>query len=206
MRQALEDAIIAELATKLGRVGNPQTGYLQEVAPYNGQITDSAGPDDLRRALRGQAPAVLVVAADARLTAESVTRRRYARRITVELYAISTHMRTRENRVRSDVVADSDSTADPGLYRIAEDVQQILSGNDLGLDGVSPFIPLREEILLQLPDFTCWRLTYAVETDAHVRPHGWGDVPLESYEIDANLDADTDPPNPLVEADENLTA
>lgn len=210
IRQQIEDGVIAELEERIGRLKNPQSGYLTAIEPYNGEITDSDGPEDMRLALRGRSPVVLVTAAGAALTPESVTRRRYMRRITVELYAISNHLRSRPDRLRRDVVAAGDATADPGIYRIAEDVQQLLSGNDLGLAGVGPLSPAREDVLLQLKDFTVWRLVYVTDTDAHVAPWDSGDQLMSAYQIDGNLvdeDGETvlpSPPNPMAEADGDL--
>jgi phage gp37-like protein len=211
VRQTIEEALIAELKRLLSRELNPGGGYLQAVDEYNGDLDDADGPDDFIRALRGRSPVILVTAAGSSLSPESVTRRRWRRLISFELYVASNHSRTREHRTRSDVVADGDPTADPGIYQIIEDVQQILSGNDLGLTGVGPLSPRREDVLLQEPGFTVWRLVYDSATDAHVPPHGFADRQLTDYQINGNLvdgDGETvlpEPPNPLAEADGDLT-
>lgn len=208
--QTIEAALIDELKRLLSRELNPGGGYLQAVEEYNGEIDQTDGPQDFLRALRGRSPVILVSAAGGTLTAESVTRRRWSRLVNVELYAASNHQRSRENRTRSDIVADGDPTADPGIYQIAEDVQQILSGNDLALAGVGPLSPRREDVMLQEKGFTVWRLTYDTATDAHVQPHGFGDRQLTDYQINGNLVDDDgatvlpSPPNPLAEADGDL--
>lgn len=210
VRQTIETALIDELKRLLSRELNPGSGYLQAVETYNGEIDQTEAPEEFLRALRGRSPAILVAAAGGSLSPESVSRRRWMRLVTFELYVASNHNRSREDRTRSDVVADGDPTADPGIYQIAEDVQQILSGNDLGLTGVGPLSPRREDVLLQEPGFTVWRLLYDSATDAHVPPHGFADRQLTDYQINGNL-VDEDgatvlpsPPNPLVEADEPL--
>lgn len=203
--------MIAELKQQLSRELNPGGGYLAEVEAYNGEIDQSEGPEDIRRALRGRSPMILVAAVGGSFTPESQSRRRWMRLITMEMYVASNHNRSRENRTRSDVVADGDPTADPGIYQIVEDVQQILSGNDLGLSGVGPLSPRREDVLLQEKDFTVWRLLYDTATDAHTKPHDFADRQLTDYQINGNLvddDGETvlpDPPNPLAEADGDLT-
>lgn len=210
VRQTIETALIDELKRLLTRELNPGAGYLQAVEEYNGEIDQTDGPQEFLRALRGRSPVILVTAAGGSLSPESVTRRRYMRLVTFELYAASNHNRTREARTRSDVVAAGDPTADPGIYQIAEDVQQILSGNDLGLAGVGPLSPRREDVMLQEKGFTVWRLTYDTKTDAHVQPHGFADRQLTDYQINGNL-VDEDgatvlpsPPNPMAEADGDL--
>ncbi len=210
MRQTIETALIDELKRQLSRELNPGGGYLQTVEEYNGEIDQSDGPEDFIRALRGRSPAILVTAAGGSLSPESVSRRRWRRLISFDLYVASKHNRTREHRTRSDVVADGDPTADPGIYQIVENVQQILSGNDLGLDGVGPLSPRREDVLLQESGFTVWRLVYDTATDAHVQPHGFADRQLTDYQINGNLvdeDGETvlpSPPNPFVESDDTL--
>jgi hypothetical protein len=209
IRQQIEDAIIELLHSRLGK-GNPQSGYLQHVGPYNGEITDAEGPDDFRRILTGRSPGCLVTAGSATLTSQSTQLTRIIRLVTIEIYAISNQMRTRENRLRRDVVAEGDAGADPGIYKIAEDVQQCLTGTDLGLDRVGRILPAVEDVLLQLPDLTVWRLQYRVKTQAHVEKLDAGDRAVTGWNIDGNL-IDTDgetqlpsPPNPFAEADTDL--
>lgn len=203
--------MIAVIKRCLSREQNPAEGYLQAVARYNGEIDQAEGPEDIRRFLRGRSPVVLITASGAAFNPESSTRRRFMRRISIELLVASNHQRNRESRLASDVVSEQDPTADPGIFLIAEDIQQILSGNDLGLDGVSPIDPVREDVLLQMDDFTAWRLTYDTKTDAHVKPHSFGDRKFLTYQIDGNLvdfDGETvlpSPPNPFAEADGDLT-
>jgi hypothetical protein len=206
-RQAVEDAIIQTLERRLSKTIDPRNGYLRTIGPYNGEIDESDGADDFRRRIRGQLPAVLVSAGEAALDSQSTTKRKFVRVLDTEIFCASNHRRSRENRLRADVVSEGDASADPGIYKIVEDIQTLISGSLLDVDGVGPMMPTREEVLLQLADLTVWRLTYRIRIDANVELISFGDQPLESYELNSNLDPDdvTSPPNPFVEADEDLT-
>jgi len=207
LRQTIEDAVIASIGNAVGRECNPGSGYLHLVGPYNGELDQTDGPQDLIRRIRGRFPAVLVSAAAATLRSESTTRTRFVREMTFEVYIASDHMRSRESRLRSDEAANQDSNCDPGIYQIVEDLSALISGNDFDLDCVGYFDPSREEVLLQEDGFTVWRLQFTVKMDAHVKSRDFGNARFQSYAIDGNLDPPdvTTPPNPFVEADGDLT-
>ena len=203
-RQRIEDAIVARLEQRLGV---PNGGYLQLVAPYNGEIDQVEGPDDLRRALRGLSPAVLVGTGSGVYENQSVSKTRWKNSLSIELLVASDHRRTREDRLRADVVADTDPTADPGIYQIIEDILTAIAGDCFGIEGVGRIDPVREDVLLQADDLTVWRVTYETMTDAIVDKRDHDEQQFTSYEIDGNLvddDGETvlpDPPNPLAESD-----
>ena len=210
LRQKIEDAVIELISSNLQKKLNPQCGYLDFVDVYNGEIDQTEGPEDFKQKLRGGFPCVLVSMPTATLRAESAERTRFARTITLELYVGSDHLRDRESRLRMDENAEQDPSCDPGIYKILEDLHEILAGNDLGLEGVDYLEPSTEQVLLQEKGFTLWRMQFSVKTDAHVSPRDAGDGTFTAYAIDSNLDnPDNDPDvdsfNPAVEADGDLT-
>ncbi len=210
LRQKIEDGIIDAISDALLKSRNPRGGYLRAVEPYNGQADQIDGTDDFIRAYRGRSPFVLVGPGGASFGSMSTTRTRFHRTVTIDLYFGSNHMRTRESRHRADVVAaDIDDTADPGIYTAIEDVQSILSGNDLDIAGAGPLTPAREDLILQEKVMTVWRVSYETETDAHVKPRDFGDQALTATLIrvkDADVDEDDFPDyNPVVEAEQDLT-
>ena len=209
-RQTIEDAVIEAVSSKLQKKRNPQCGYLDLVGPYNGEIDQTDGPEEFRRRVRGAFPCLLVAAASATLSSEAVERTRFVRKISLELYIGSDHLRDRESRLRSDESAEQDPNCDPGIYQIVEDVHKIVAGNDFGLECVDYFEPATEKVLLQEKDFTVWRVQYTVDTDAHALPRDAGAGQYTSYAIDGNIDnpeadPDVDTFNPAVEADGDLT-
>lgn len=205
-RQVLEDAVLTRLRERLSRSGNPTTGYLVRVEPYNGEVGTASAGDDFRRALLGAAPGALVTTTSGLFTGGSVRKRRFQRQVIVEVYLISTHLRAREHRLRRDVVAAADATADPGIYRMLEDVFSVLVGDDLGVANAAPLRPLREDVLLQLPDLTAWRIQFSTELHSVADDLALEDESTwEEYAIDANIPEVEDAPNPIVEADGDLS-
>ena len=207
LRQSIEDAIIAEIGGKLLRECNPLDGYLHFVGPYNGEIDQKDGPDDLLRVIRGRFPCVLVSATSASFRPETTQRTSWARVVSIELYVGSDHLRSREDRNRSDVSAENDPTCDPGIYQIMEDIFDCIAGNDFDLECVDYLEPSREDLLLQEKTATLWRLQYTTVVDARANKRDHGDSQLTAYGLDANLDPDdvTTPPNPFVEATGDIT-
>ena len=210
LRQKIEDAAIELIASNLQKKRNAQTGYLDFVDVYNGEIDQTEGPDDFRRRIRGQFPCVLVSMPSAVLSPEATERTRFMRLITMELYVGSDHLRDRESRLRMDESAEQDPSCDPGIYKIIEDLHELLAGNDLGLECVDYLEPSTEQVLLQEKGFTLWRMQFTVKTDAHVSPRDAGDGTFTGYAIDSNLentdaDPDVDTFNPAVEADGDIT-
>lgn len=207
VRQRIENAIIVRLQKCLGK---PNGGYLEAIEPYNGEIDQQDGPEDFICTLKGRSPAVLVATGSATYDPESVGRNRWQRLITVEIFVSSKHMRTKENRNRSDVVADGDKTADPGIYQIIDDVFEQIAGDCFGLSGVGRLAPTREDVLLQEDCFTVWRLTYESAVDAIGAKRDASDQLITEFQIDSNLVDDDQvtvlpaPPNPFAEADTTI--
>ena len=204
-RETVEDAIIEEIAEKLLQSRNASSGYLGMIGAYNGELEpDPDALEDFRRRIMGQFPAVLVAAGSSPINAEGASRKRYSRDLTVELYIASNNLRSREHRNRNDPQLEINATRDPGIYMIVEHIHSILAGNDFGLDGIGPGTPLREEPIIQLDEFTVWRVIFSYRNDAHAEPWSAGDgQKLTAYYLKSQLaehPAD-DPPNPLVESE-----
>ena len=202
-REILEDAIIEAIGSKLEQKRNSSSGYLGLVGAYNGALDGADGLEAFRRRCRGQFPAVLVGAGESPYTAESVSRRRFRRDVQVDIFAASSNLRSREHRVRNDPGLDINSTRDPGVYKLLEHIHAIIGGNDLGLQGVGPATPIREDSLLRIDEFTIWRAIYEFKVDAHVEPWSAGDgQKLTAYYLKSQIaeePADV-APNPLVES------
>lgn len=205
-RETAEDLIISALQVLL-KSSNPANGYLRSLDEYNGEVDESDGSlDDLRRLLMGRSPAVLVSAIGGTLRSQSITKRGFRRELEIELYFVSSHLRSRESRLRSDVSSVGDPTKDPGIYQIMEDVHDILAGQTLGSVVIAPLIPLREDPIVRVSDFTVWRVRYETKVDASVKPHDYGDgQPLSAYSVRSQIDGHPvdESPNPIVTADGN---
>lgn len=210
LREVIEIGILEVLGNCLLKKINKRNGYLAMVKQYNGRTDETDGPDDVIRAFRGQYPGILVGPGGTSFDSEGIARTRFKRVITLDFYIGSNHQRSRVSRHTGDVVSKNIShNADPGIYTMIEDVQSILSGNDLGIECVGPLMPVREDLLLQEDGFTIWRVSYETDTDAHVKPRDFGDQPLTATLVRSE-DADNDDIsfpnyNPVVEAEQDLT-
>lgn len=200
-REEIEDAIIAAISTTLKKAEG--VGYFELVGPYNGEIDQSKGPEDFKKRIRGRFPCCLVAAVGALYRERNVSRTRFRRNLTIEIYLASDHLRDRESRHRQDVVAELDPQADPGIFKMVEDIQPLLSGNNFDLCGVGYCIPSREDILMQEGTFTIWRLAYSIEVDANVAKRDEAAGKLTSVHIKSKITEETAEDitfNPVVEA------
>jgi len=202
-RQQLEDEIIARLKLSIGRPTSP-TGYVRLIEPYNGEIDETDGPEDIREALRGRVPAILVTANVSMLRSISVTKALFRRTISFELYCVSDHLRSPKSRLRADAAHQTDSRRDPGIYKMVEDIAETLQGQPCLVPGAGPLMPSREDVLLQRPDFTAWRLQYDCTVDSFNKPFDYSETDLLSIGLEGDLtDGDIDgedAPNPIVQA------
>lgn len=200
----LETALIAALAPMLRTNG----GYLRAVERYNGEVSGDS-LDDVKRRLNGRCPAVLVAAHAARYDTENVQRRRFGKRISVDVWMVSNHLRSREARMAGDVVSAGDATADPGLQQIEHDIQQLISGDDLDVSGAGVWIPTTVDVVVQEDDLCIYRAVYSVVADAHVQPFDndedgqYESVLVEGHDADIGVGV---PPNPVTEGEVDLTS
>lgn len=127
--------------------------YLQAVAPYQGELgVRREEIDDAYRLLAGRAPAVLVTTGDSVSLATTIGRTQGIKDVEVELYLISTDLRSREERTRGL----------HGIYQIAEDIQRLLIGRDVGVPGVGRLSLWKEERLVHSAALCIWRVLYQV--------------------------------------------
>lgn len=200
----LENALIAALAPMLKING----GYLRAVERYNGELGGD-DLDDVKRRLSGRCPGVLVAAHAARYATRNIQRLRFDKAISVDVWMVSNHLRSREARMAGDVVSAADATADPGLQQIEHDIQQLISGSDLDVDGAGPWIPQQVDVVVQADDLCIYRAVYLVDADANVKPRDNDDdgqytsVEVEIHDTEVG-DVD-EAPNPVAEAVTDLT-
>ncbi len=207
-RETLEDAMIEEISSRLLLSQNPAAGYLGFCDAYNGELEpDEDALEDFKRRIGGAFPAVLIAAGPSPMSSEGSTRKRFKREIMMDVFVASNNLRSREHRNRQDPALATNKTRDPGIYTIVENIHQLVAGNDFAIDGVGPGSPIREEPLIQIDEFTIWRLVYQFNADANVESWETGDGQLlTSYFLKSQFNEDpaedlTDiPPNPLVES------
>ena len=198
--ESVEDAILALVEAALG-IANETTGYLRAVLPYNGEFESEEGLVDLRRRTSGQYPAVLIGAGESAYTSKGINKRRFSQTLRVEVFSVGNNLRSREARQRNDASHTEGLSRDPGLYAQKQNLHQLISGADLGVEGAGPPVPVSEKPIYRTAEMTVWLTAFDVDVDAHVEPWSVGDGQaltsyfLESHDAETGVDVE---PNPIV--------
>lgn len=142
-RKLLEDAVVGAIKARLT--------YLKAVEPYNGEL-GAGTPDEAYQLLSGRAPSILLYAGDGKTSTSNLPRTRAIKDVDVDLFLVSTSMRSREDRTRSDI----------GIYQMIEDLEKLLEGRDSGVAGVGPLELSEEHVIMHRADMCVWRVRYVV--------------------------------------------
>jgi hypothetical protein len=164
LRTSLEDAVIEALSSlKLEALGGSSEGYLQKIAPYQGDLSPAGdGEDgDIARVCGGRMPAVLVTTGDGAYLRASMGAEEIDEDTTVEILIVSGNLRSPEAAARGDGFSD-----DPGIYRMIEDIRGKLWGIDLHVSGAGPLIPQTSTARSRSGVRSIWQLSFAVTLDA----------------------------------------
>lgn len=162
-RQLVEDAAItALLPLRKPGDGGAASGYLRAVKPYGGEI-DTANLELLRNELVGQAPGVLVATGEGTYHSR-LARRRAVKDLSLELLIVSLAQRGPKERLRGGA-ANEPVGADPGIYKILEDLDGKLIGFDPAVAGCGLLKPHTEKPVLVTPGMTIWFKSYLFPAD-----------------------------------------
>lgn len=189
-RADIELAVVSRLQPLTRAAGR----YLACLAQYNGELD---GADDLKAALLGRAPGVLVTTSGASGETKGLRRAESRVMLNIELVVVSNHLRSRVAQKTGDAALAP--TADPGSYQMLEDIQRRLHGHRLvGLEGVELLTWESDGVIVQAPELTAWRQVFTTRYRlAALEPAA---QPLESIEHRHNLDQAA-PVNPVVVAE-----
>lgn len=190
LRKRLEDAVVTALAGLT---------YLKACQPYSGEIGGARDAEQIRAALNGRVPGVLVSTRDGKYTGTSVQAKRWTNRIDLALLVVSGNLRSQEARQRGDVAGN-----DPGIYQMTEDIRDALAGKDLDVDGAGFLVPSSEEVMAHLPGFTAWQLIYSVDTDANAKKPTRPTITEVAGSV--NIPAPDDAANPVLQLEHTVEA
>lgn len=186
-RAEVERAVLAALDGLRHVAG----GYLEALDYYAGEFA-AGDMDQIRERLLGRAPAVLILTGDAEYDLKSMTRQRAVVELELLVFIASAHLRSREERVQGEGVAD------PGVDAIRVEVRDRLMGANLGLPGVHPLRLVREEHRALEEGFHVLEMTFLVRCAVDAAPPPGQPVrALKSVEHHSNLD-DGSTANPVV--------
>jgi phage gp37-like protein len=191
VRGDIERAVIRQLAP----LTTEQGGYLALVGHYNGELDGEHGLDDMQRRLSGAQPAVLVTTSRAVYEVKGTSRSRARVTLDVFVVVVSAHLASREARNLGDDVSVADPRADPGIYQILEDIQDLVWEQPLHVEAAGPARPVSEVFVAQAPELTAWRAHYQVTYDARLAAAPA--LTIHEVEHHHNLE-NSDPVNPVV--------
>ena len=165
--------------------------YCQAVDHSNGEILGKEGVDDIKTALLGRAPGILVTTGQSSTTERKLDRRRVLERFQVELMVVSNHLASDKAQRVGDVAAETDPSLDPGINQMLWDIRRALErqkpvagGSFLEHQVDAPIVPGGR-------GFTVWRALYSIVVELEI-PRAPA-PPIESYEVRNNLAPLTEP-------------
>jgi hypothetical protein len=212
-RTLIQQGVVALLSPLTRRSG----GYLHGVVPFGAVVrsyTDEIGTAMLQDALKAT-PAIAIATGTFSGQNLAIGGRQNLGQIELLLYIATGHARSQQRgRQESDLVAQADDQADPGLHVIMEHARELVLGQYPSIDTftVKQIMFEREEEVATLPQITIWLQTYRVTVQSYSgsREFRTAQQLLESIGWRATTDADEDlPPDPAtsstsVDADTNL--
>jgi hypothetical protein len=158
-RTQIEDSLILALQpmlkTALG--GSATYGYAMAIKPYNG-----GAAEDIRRELGGQLPGVLVMTGGERLVTKTLSRSRKVVELDIEIWCVSGNLRGHVEKARGSEIA---SDADPGVFKMMEDVDYLICGEDVSVPhvGLIDFVDVQQ--MVEQGDFLAWRARFTGRVD-----------------------------------------
>lgn len=192
---ALELAVIERLQPLTIDAGR----YLKAVDPYNGEFAGERGEDDIKRALLGRQPAILVSCGASRTSRRTLDGKTHETDCDLLLFIVSQHLASLAAQRLGDAYADADLTADPGINQIRRDALELLLKGKL-LTG-APYATKRTKHEDDTPiqaggsAFTVWRSRYSVAITVREQPAAG--TTIEIVEGRHNID-NGEPVNPVV--------
>jgi hypothetical protein len=185
-RTSIETGVIELLAPLTRAEGR----YLKAVDHYNGELLGKEGLDDIRTALLGRSPGVLVTTGDSTTVEHKLDRRNVIERFQVHLFVISTNWGSDKAQRVGDEASEFDPTLDPGINQMLWDIRGLLE-RQKPMDGAQ-FLEHGDDAVI-VPGgrgFTMWRARFSVAVHLTI-PRVTG-VPITEYEALHNI-------KPLVE-------
>lgn len=165
--------------------------YLMAVDHYNGEIQGKEGIDDIKTALLGRSPGVLVYTGSERTLSRSADRRMATKRFDVLLLVISTSLVSDKAQRVGDDVSEFDLSLDPGINQMLKDAWDLLERQKPLAGG--QFLEHVDDgpAVLGGRGFTVWTSRYTVDANV-VIPRVTGPI-ITTYEARNNIAPLTEP-------------
>lgn len=158
-RQVLEDLVLVDL-----KKGLP---YLKDAKRYAGEASGKERLEQVREALAGRTPAVLVMTAGAIYRTPNVQRTEFTRDLELQLYCCDASFESREAAALGDDLSIDGAGATPGVYRVMQDAVERLTRHQPA-SSIGLLIPSKEEPVIVDAELQVWLVTFSVDLDTTV--------------------------------------
>lgn len=169
-RTLVRNAIVARLAPLLKANG----GYLHAIKKmacrYRG---DEQTAELIERTFQGREPAIGVALGKMTFESADLDARTQLGELEVVIYVFGANQRDPahvEGRLAIDVAGNASNLADPGIEIVLEHVQQLLLGQELGVDGVQELRPVDEDEVATAEPGSVWEQKYTVKLERAIKP------------------------------------
>lgn len=205
-RSVIRQALVDRLGSTATGNGRPllklRGGYLARIGMLP-RVLKSGSEEDvafLWIALQGAVPALCVALGRMDLSPAGMGGEDYTGELEIAIYSVSQNLRALvDGRLSPDVVASADPTADPGIETMMEHVREILSGQELGIDGVHELRPRFEDELATGGDVSIWEQRFTAIVEVSVNPQRANSDLVTSIETQHVIDTgDDDAVAPLI--------
>lgn len=198
-RQAIRDAVLARLDVL---VKKPVGGlYVRALKTIPGELSggSESGLVEIAHHTQGELPAVLIALGGKTPTRIGGDGLELEVTYKLHVYVASSHQKDDVvGRLYSDSIAAGDLRADPGLFTMLEHVEELLVGQELGLDGIGALVQTDEDELALFADLSVWHQEYEVPATKTINPQRGITQLLLSIQADHNLDTPTEVVEPIL--------
>ncbi len=169
-RSLVREAVIAKLAPL--RIANGK--YIAAIGalprPLRGE-DDDAGWAMITMATGGASPAILVALGNAKYEPFDTEALEVVSVLEIAIYIVTANKRGLvDGRLASDVVATASALADPGVETALEHIQELLLGQDLGINTVYELHLETESEVSTGVDDSAWEQRYSVRMQRAINP------------------------------------
>jgi len=189
-RTLLRHAIVARFAPMLKSNG----GFLRALGSVPRTVRGRSDEDLgwICDAINSATPAIIVGLGRADYESIGTTGLEWAAKLEVAIYVASSNARgVVSGRLESDVQAQADPTADPGIEVMLELAQrQMLLGQDLDIATTHEFRMKSEEEVETFQPYTIWEQIYTVEIEVEINPNRNVTQLVTSVDVNDNLNTD----------------
>jgi hypothetical protein len=159
LRRQLEDAVIADLPKGLP--------YLKTAERYGGQFSGKDRVEEIREALAGRTPGVLVMSAGAVFRTPNVQRSEFTKDLELHVYCCDSSFESPEAGSAGDEASLDGQGGSPGAYTIMEHVVARLT-RLAPADGIGVLVPSKEDPIIVHKDLHVWLVIFNVDLDATI--------------------------------------